>query len=560
MTDAPLALLGFVAGREIRYPLTPGRHRVGRSEENELRLEDRSVSRQHAVIEVGSGGLKLQDLGSYNGTRINGARVEGSAPLHAGDQVSFAHVLFRLADPAADITTGPAAERAAAGDTGPLSRLSDETMIRQSDQISWRDLRATGAGARDEQTRLFQVLAGAGELLAAQRDLDDICEPILDLVEQAFGPERTFILLREEEEAEPVIRASRLKGRRSQDRMVLSRTLMNRVLEERAAFLVDDALSDPDLAARQSIIMQGVRSAMAVPLVDREEVLGLLYADSSDPHRFYSTDELRAFTLLANVIAVAITNARFRALEAEKQRLDLEVGAAREILQQILPAELPACEGWQLVAHQEPCSEVGGDLYDARLLPDGRLVVLLGDVTGHGLGAALLVSHIMSVVGLLVDEGWDAERLVPKLNVRIFRATDAVRFATFFFGILDPAAGRLSYVNAGHNPPLLIAADGTVQRLPAGGLPLGMFEEATYTAGAAHIAPGSLLLIYSDGIPEAIDTSETEYGEARLEQLIVRERARSAAEISARLLEDLSGFCGEAPAADDVTLLLLRRA
>jgi sigma-B regulation protein RsbU (phosphoserine phosphatase) len=298
---------------------------------------------------------------------------------------------------------------------------------------------------------------------------------------------------------------------------------------------------------------------VAAPLFDNEDVIGLLYADDTRAKRI-SRDELRAFTLLANAIAVALTHSRYHQLEEEKRRQDAQLATASEILDHILPSELPAVPGWELSASLEPCYEVGGDLYDARRLPDGRLAFIVGDVTGKGLGAALLVSQVLSLARFMIGEGWAPGPLMDRLNREIFLTTDFVRFTTAFLGFLDPATGRVACVNAGHNPPMLIRADGRVETCSTGGLPVGVLADTTYTVNEVAMGPGDILAVFSDGIPETVNAEDEEYGEARFGQVVAALRAEPLGQISAAALADLARFRGACEVGDDITLVMLRRA
>jgi serine phosphatase RsbU (regulator of sigma subunit) len=334
---------------------------------------------------------------------------------------------------------------------------------------------------------------------------------------------------------------------------------VDRVLQEKTSFLTTDALNDPRFRGQQSVLMQQIRSALAAPLFDNAQVIGLLYADTSDPRHWFSKDELRAFTLLANVIAVAITHARYRAMEQEKLRLESELDTAREIIERILPKSLPACAGYDLCAFQDSCYEVGGDLYSVLPLGDGRLGLLMGDVAGKGLGAALLVTNIIPVVQLLSEEAWEPTRLMSRLNQQVWQTTDTVHFATIFWGILEPDSGRLVYVNAGHNPPFIVSAEGNVQKLGPGGLPVGMLEEFPYKSGEARLEPGSVLTLFSDGIPETLNAREEEFGEERLRELVRSQRQQPATRLVEAVLAEVRTFRDNAPAADDVTMLVVKR-
>jgi len=539
-----LTLIGMVENQELRHALAEGTHLIGRADDAALKLVQPSVSRRHAEIVVEGTQATVRDLGSHNGTLLNGAKVDDPMPIKVGDVIEVANITFRVEGP---------------GGAG-LSMFNESVTLVPSHELSWDEVHQDRQEKRDLQSLLFRVLADAGDLLTIPRIPEEMFEPILDLVETALlEPERIFVLLLEKDQDEPVTKASRVKGNRPAESLALSRTMMKQVLEDKKSFLTSDPLNDPGFGGMMSMVSQGIRSAIAVPLFDNEDVIGLLYADDSRAGKRFSKDQLAAFTLLANVIAVAITHARYHVLEEEKQRQDAQLATAGDILDNILPAVLPPCEGYDLIARIEPCFEVGGDLYDAAIMEDGRYAFLIGDVVGKGLGAALLVSHILSWTRFMVDQQWEPEALITKLNQQVFNCTDTVRFTTFFLGYLEPATGRVTYVNAGHNPPFVIRADGTVDTLGPTGMPVGIIEESPYKTGEMTLEPGDLVTLYSDGIPETQRTDDEEYGEDNFEKLLVAERGNDLAGLFDKLQLELNDFRGEAPIGDDVTLVVLRR-
>ncbi|HPF70624.1 MAG TPA: SpoIIE family protein phosphatase [Candidatus Krumholzibacteria bacterium] len=540
-----LMLVGTVDGRELRYILSEGRHLAGRADNADLKVAQPNVSRRHAEFESVGGRVVVRDLGSHNGTHVNDDPVDGDTDLTPGDTVRIADVTFVVQDEAA-----PNAAAAA----GPGRDLV------ASAEISWDEVRSERNTKRDLQSLLFRVLAKAGDLLTIPRAPAEMYEPILDLVETALlKPERIFVLLVEEGGEEPEQVASRVSGRRSADSLVLSRTMTRQVLSEKKSFLTSDVLNDSPEHEMMSMISQGIRSAIAVPLFDNEDVIGILYSDDTRPGRSFTRDQLAAFTLLANTIAVALTRARYMELEEEKRRQDAMIAAAGDILDHILPSELPPLDGYELSARLVPCFEVGGDLYDGQVLADGRYAVVIGDVTGKGMGAALLVSHILSLSRFMLAEGWALAPLMARLNRQIFQCTDFIRFSTFFLVIVDPATGRLEYANAGHNPPLVVRADGSVEECPGTGLPIGMLEDSQYGTGELVLGPGDLLAMFSDGIPETQTLDDDEYGDDAFGDLLVRERRRDLGALFATLQAELAAFRGEAPIGDDITLVTLRR-
>ncbi len=538
-----MTLQGSVGDNEIKHPLTEGRHTIGRSGDCSVRGPYPFVSREHAEVVVESDRIVVRDLESHNGTWVNGARIEEPTTVTNGDRITIADVTFYIfGERAVDTTI-----------------ISDGSTVETRKKVSWDEVQRLESEDADKTTRLYQVLAKAGELLAVQRPPEELFEAILDLVERMVEAERTMLLLREEGSAEPVVKASRLHGPRREDRIVLSSTMVQQVIQEKESFLTTDAQEDPRFQSHESVIFQRTRSAMAAPLFDNQKVIGVLYADTTDPITQYTDEELRTFMILANLVAVKITQARLEAAEAERRQMEMELRTARDIMTRILPSELERVEGYELCAYQEPCHTVGGDLYQICRLEDGRVVILMGDVSGKGLGAALLVSTIMPIVNVLSEDVAEPITLMDRLNRQVFQSTDAVRFATVFLGVLEPGTGKLEYVNAGHNPPLLIDGDGTTREIAATGLPVGMFEETSYEAGTVDVKRGEMLMLYSDGIPEALNADDDEYGMERFADLLRRERAQGLEELLLCVQDDISEFVGDTPPSDDVTMLLIRR-
>jgi serine phosphatase RsbU (regulator of sigma subunit) len=549
MVRHSLILAGRVGDRDVRFELAEGLHVLGRATDCDVVLAESSISRRHSELEYASGRVRVRDLGSHNGTHVNGAAAEGWRDVGPGDQLTLGRAVF---------TVGGALDSQAL-----MTIVGDHHSTGVA--ITWQE--ATGrdssasriarhAGKRAE---LFSVLAEAGSLLVKPSSPEELFEPILDLVDTAVMPERALIALLDEHTGEPQVRASRVRGGGQAPNLMLSRTVINRVLGERVSFLIEDAQLDAAFQSQLSIVTQGVRTAMAAPLFDNENVIGLLYADSADSADRYTTDELKAFTLLANCVAVALTHARYHTMEAEKQRLETELGAARRIMSTLLPDEAPTIAGWELVPHLASCTEVGGDMYDVFTLSDGRVLIAVGDVAGKGLGAALLVSSMLPLLRGLAGPDLDPAAVVARLDAVLFAVTEPIRYATLFLGVLDPVTGRLDYVNAGHNPPYLVHLDGTVETLAPTGMPVALMGEGTWASGVALLHQGDLLALFTDGIPEAWNADDEDYGDVRLRDILVASRELPAAEVRDAVLADLAAFVGEAPVSDDVTLVLVRR-
>jgi sigma-B regulation protein RsbU (phosphoserine phosphatase) len=498
-------------------------------------------------IRVSEDRIELADTGSRNGTFVNGSRISGPVTVRGGDRIRLGSVEAGLSG----VDLAPPAEPAM------HTIFSAAPALRTSARMTWEAVSAAPDQAAAERL-LFRALTEAGQLLVRPRPLDEVFDSVLDLVTRTITARRVLLLLKERPDGEPVVRAARPAGAGAQERVMLSSTIVESVLTGRESLLVTDALEDPRFRAHESIVLSKVRSAMVAPLFDNEKVLGLIYADTDDPLVRYDPDQLRAFTMLANLIAVKITNTRLLEDQRVKERMEQEMATAAMIQRNLLPAVLPETPGYEVFARQDSCFEVAGDLYDACRFPDGSLCIVVGDVSGKGMGAALLMSHTMSALRLLYEEGVPPALLIDRVHRQVLRWSDSRSYLTLFLGRLDPESGRLDYVNAGHNPPLLFAEDGSVTPLGPTGMPVGLMDGAVFETATITIPPGGMLAVFSDGIPEA-RTEDEEFGDERLCEELRARRNLPLDEAADGVLDQVRLFMGDAPATDDITLFLLRR-
>ena len=310
-------------------------------------------------------------------------------------------------------------------------------------------------------------------------------------------------------------------------------------------------------------LLPGARHALAVPIEADGKRLGLLaVGDKESRHGVGAFPEAdrRMLRLFANQVAIALENARLHRQALEKERLERELDLAAEIQRQLLPESLPDVPGFEFAGWNRSARHVGGDYYDVRGAADGGVHLVLGDVTGKGMPAALLVSTLHSALRLLLAaRPFDAE-LFERLNRHIVESSAANKFITTAVARLEPGTGRLDYVNAGHNPPLIVDAHGEVTELPPGGIPLGMFGGARYRVATATLEPGALLCVYSDGITECEDPSGEEFGRERLSRLLRSAAGRPLADLVRAIDEAVVEFAAGAPQGDDQTVVLARRS
>jgi serine phosphatase RsbU (regulator of sigma subunit) len=339
----------------------------------------------------------------------------------------------------------------------------------------------------------------------------------------------------------------------------ISRSISDRVLKQGESVLTSDAQQDPRFQQQNSIVLGGLRSVMAVPLSVEGRVSGMIYVDNPFHINRFTGRDLQLLALIAGVAAIRIENMRLLEVQVEKNRLANELAVATEIQLRLHPESSPAIPGYDVVGVSFPCYEVGGDYYDFIAKPDGRHVVALGDVSGKGTGAALLMSSIHAAVRAHTTTRLSASEVVSEINQYIYDNTPANRYVTLFYSELDPRTHQLTYINGGHNSPLLVRASGEVTCLDIGGFPVGITPFGDYREGFVTLEPGDVLVIYSDSASESLNEAGEEFGEARLIEITQKHRGRSAAGIRDRIDEALTRFQGRAESVDDLTLVILKR-
>ena len=397
----------------------------------------------------------------------------------------------------------------------------------------------------------MQALIRAGRELAGHRPLHELFEVIMDLAMEAVMAARGVLMTLEN--GELVVRAARGAG------FKISTTVRDRVLKEKISLLVRDTQLDQALREQMSIVQNKVRSMIAVPLQTNDRVIGLIYVDTPDLIREFTREDLGLLTVMANVAAIRIEHARLSEIEAAERAMAMELEQAAHIQMGLLPSKSPDVPGMDIAGGTLPCRTVGGDYYDYLEFPDGRVSVLIGDVAGKGMPASLLMSSLQARVKVLFEDGDDLATKIKRLNKTTTASCPDNRFITFFMTIVDPATGELVYTNAGHNPPLLVRKNGTVEQLKGGGIILGILPIAKYQEFRIRMDPGDTLVLYSDGVTEAVNPSDVDFGEDRLGELTASLQGRPASEVVAAIQSEVKKFSEGAPQADDITVVVMRR-
>jgi serine phosphatase RsbU (regulator of sigma subunit) len=567
----------------VNYPdrapenLQLGRLRItiGRSARNDVCVPDPFASRVHAEVRREGDQYLLQDLGSANGTYYNGSKLEQPIALtHGGRiQIGETEIIFRDADanggiaattiddaplPAATIAFD-SAQHTTSGLLEAIEGARTQSSTREERTVIGGPLPGRAGVATAEQGDLLALISKVGVTLLASATLDETLRQVARLVFDAVPAERCIIMLRDTDAGELRVRAAEMHDRQKDVGEVrVSRTIIEEVVGQGRSVLTSDAQHDPRFRS-STVTFQGIRSVLAVPLGVGERIFGMIYADSPFATSSFTEDHLKVLTTLGSVAAIRVENTRLLEEHLAQERFERELQLAREIQQRFQPTAPPAVTGFELQGISFPSYQIGGDYYDFILCPDGRLVVALGDVSGKGTSAALLMSSLHAAVHAQVASCRPISETVGAVNHYLADNTPSNRFVTLFYAELDPLTGSLAFINAGHNPPLIAHAAGTLEQLGSGGPPLGIMPDFDYREGRTQLQPGDVLVSYSDGVTEQTNPKGEEFGPARLQDVVSQNLDRSAAAIRDKIEAALSAFAQGTPAVDDITLLIVKR-
>ncbi len=507
---------------------------VGRAPENSLPFpDDVGLSRHHLALERYGEGWLVRDLLSKNGTFVNGNRINEPVALRPGDRVTASRIAlaYEPAAPKPVVFDGGTASEGVTFATNLHKALGDPAAPQRAG--AWRSP--------------MDALVRAGRELAGRQPLAELFGILLDLAIEAVGARRGVLITTDN--GGDKVQAQRGAAFR------ISRTVRDRVLEAKDSVLVRDALSDAAYSGSKSIVIQGIRSFMAAPLQTDDRVIGLIYVDSPAVGREFTRDDLNLLTVMANVAAIRIDRERLIEIEQLERMHARELDQAAEIQARLLPASAPRIDGLEVAGYNAACRGIGGDYYDFIPYPGGKLGLVVADVAGKGLPAALMMSNLQAQTQAIAETSQSPGEVVTRLNRGMSRTCPGNRFVTLFYAIADPAAGELVYSNGGHNPPFLLRASGGVERLEAGGPVLAILPAARYWEARCAFGPGDVLLMYSDGVTEAVNAADDEFGEERLLECVQRAACTSAQAVVDAVHTAVGAFSAGRPAADDITVV-----
>src|ERR1700730_11105837 len=533
--------------RMTQVPFLMGR---GAETGNHLQLTDRRISRNCAAIVMEANRYYLEDRGQRRGMFVNGEKVESRA-LNDGDVITFGledsyQLIFRSA-------------------TGTAEEAIPQLLTRIDHMTSSE---STGGGLRK-----LNMLLEATSLLHSQLPLDSVLAKMIDHAIAVTDADRGLLQEAVDGKVENMrVRLARRSGaqRLPPESMTPSQTAIQLAMKQQSPVITEDlAQAEMNLQAAASIVAQGLRAVVVIPLyassrassdgssvdVKRGDFLGVLYLDSKRPTAFSKLDRQILDALAADAASI-LDNARLVERERERQRLEQEIGIARDIQQALLPKNFRDYPHLSVSGINFPCLAVGGDYFDVFPLGDSRTAFLLADVSGKGLGAALLTTMLQGALSGMTL-GTDPARVFNHVNRFLCDHSEVGRYATMFFGIVDQE-GHLEYINAGHPSPFLIRRGIAEEAFTEGSYPVGLVPEAQYTAVCLKLEPGDTLVLFSDGVTEAMDPDEQLCGTTRIKELLTGQMECPLELLQKCVLEAVENFARGAHQADDLTLLIVR--
>jgi len=538
-----------------RFALAKERIVIGRHPSCDLMIAESAVSRQHAAVTVGSGagdpGLTIEDLGSRNGTLLNGKPVAGRQPLAIGDEISVGGCQLQV---------GHAGGAAAAPDEEATMfiDLADAPFV--VSQVPLTGAQATG-GDQNAAAKL-RAVQELGQALGGTIDPDEVPPRLLAGLFTIFpGAERAFLLLIDRESGKPVLRARKQRSEPEPGPLMLSRSLLDKVVRDRQAILSHDATGDSRFNMNESVLNCQIRSVMCAPIGEPDgEVIGVLQIDSRELKNGFVSDDLDVLASLAGLAARALAQAVVHEEQLRRAKLRRDLDLARQVQQGLLPRQPPPLPGYEIFDYYAPAQQVGGDYYDYVPLPDGRVAVVLADVSGKGVSAALVMATLSSKVALALATSPDVAAAVTRINDGFCRQGWEERFVTLMICVIDPACHRVTLVNAGHLPLAVRRAAGGVELVGAdlGCLPLGWDPEFQYCSCTCDLAAGDAFVVYTDGISEAMDFESRLYDIERLASTLAAATG-TAEELGRRILADVERFTAGQVQTDDMCLICVRR-
>lgn len=567
------------AGHKNEYEIT-STITVGRHPDNTIQLLAPTVSGKHARISKIGDEIQLEDVGSRNGTSVNGTvlAVNSPMPLRHKDFIQFGETeAFFLThdDVISEVSeSNPLMQSSRSGPPGDLPDMADAALPHQTSpvfnlDVDEEDEEQTITGILEQSGRFgviesqpkekLEAIIEITQSLAGQFELNRILPQILESLFRIFKlADRGCILLRDEKSGNLVPRVFKHRREDSDDSIRISRTVLKVVMDQKKGIRSADAATDEQFSGSESIADLQIRSMMCVPMLGLDgEPIGAISIDSLNPMGQFTDEDIDILMAVAGQAALTYENARLAQSFMAKQKQDNEMDIARTIQEALLPEEMPEVEGYEFFASYDSAQAVGGDYYDIFVLPGEKICVSFGDVAGKGVPGALIMSRMSSCVQSTLRHVHEVEEAVLAINSHMCDTSVEGRFVTYILGLIDPESHEIELCNAGHMSPIIRHADGTIGSFDEEDLvgpPIGVMDGYPYEVEKRKLQPGDIVLLVTDGVDEAMNPEGELYTKERIIEFLKTGPA-SAAELGKLLLADVRRHANGREQNDDITIM-----
>ncbi len=546
------------------YSLDQDTMTLGRHPNCSIVLEVGAVSREHAKVIKVDDNYFLEDLKSRNGTFLNNEQLEGRRKLNERDQVRICDVVLVFNHGTPEVTVDNAGDFD--GNSADMNALmvDDEKDFNSRSTITSKiDISSGRSGLQltvNAETKL-QALLDILQAIGAAVEIDDVLPKILDGLFKVFvHADRGFIVLKDKDSGKFVPRATKHRREDDEDQIRISRTILNKVTQDKEALISDDAAQD--FGGQESIVNFQIHSMMAVPLLSTSgEVLGAMQVDTSNILNRFSQDDLELLAAVAMQAAIAVENAQLHEVAVRAATIKQDLALASKIQRGFLPDEPPEVEGYEFFQYYYPARTIGGDFFDYIPMPDGRIAIVLADVAGKGIAASLIVAKLASEFRICLLSEPTPEIAIARMNNIFCDPKWEDRFVTAAVMLLQPRSHEVCIVNAGHMAPLLRHADGTIEEIgqDMSGLPIGVAEDMDYEPLTISMAIGDSLTAYTDGIPDAANIRDEFFGIPRLLTEMNAKPFKNVDEMGRHVIDTVRRFSGSQTQTDDMCVTILGR-
>ncbi len=540
-------------GQTVCISLDDAAVTIGRDTESYVFLSDKSVSMRHAQIFRAENRWLLKDTYSRNGTLHNGNRARPEKPLQLshGDEITIGpySLLFENEE---DLSARS------------LEKLLAGVQIDEdSDSSIDSSVSTSGYGLVDvrPQEKLNGILR-INEALAGNVDFRTICPRVLnelfDIFSQADGGAILF-LQQDGDDLTPV--AQRRRNPDDNQKVTISRAILNHVLSKKSAILSTNILTDPRVCDSESLVAQTIQSALCAPMIGLDgNPFGVISLDSRDPNNRFSNDDLQLLVAVANHASLVCENTRLLTSHLERLRQDEVMRFSAQVQRALIPETLPQPPGYKFYGSYDAAQIVGGDYFDCFTMPNGKICVSFGDVSGKGFPAALITSRLSGVVRSTMNSSDDVGLAMSQINSLMCNNMIEGRYVTYILGVIDPVNHQFQFANAGHMPPEVRDPDGQLYNagIEMSGFPLGIMPNGQYETTSFELSPGTMVLLRTDGVDDAMSAEGEFYGSERWREVLSASQADPEI-IGQSLLTEIRTFSLGQKQHDDIAILCFGR-